>query len=106
MKVTETVAAPGEHPDVVLTMAGALEDGSEHPIGRAVVAAARAAAGPLPSVTGFASVQGCGVQAAVDGEPAIPGRPSWLAESGFPGPDELLNPQPPRGGPRPPPASL
>src|SRR5260370_42455455 len=93
MKVTETVAAPGERPDVVLTMAGALEAGSEHPIGRAVVAAARAAACPLPSVTGFASVQGCGVQAAVDGEPAIAGRLSWLAESGFPVADELLDAQ-------------
>jgi P-type Cu+ transporter len=93
MTVAETIVAPGEDPAAVLTIAGALEDGSEHPIGRAIAAAGRATAVPLPVVTGFASVQGRGVQGTVDGEFTVAGQLSWLADTGFPAVGELLDAQ-------------
>jgi Cu+-exporting ATPase len=50
-----------------LRLAGAVEEASEHPIGRAVAEAARARFGSLPPVEGFASVPGIGVSGLVEG---------------------------------------
>lgn len=72
-----TVSAADEDAAQVLRLAGAVEYGSEHPIGRAVVAAARRAAdgAPLPPVTGFRAVAGSGVSGRVDGREVSVGRP-------------------------------
>ncbi|MER6299027.1 heavy metal translocating P-type ATPase [Kitasatospora sp. NPDC001539] len=54
--------------DRVLRLAGAVEHRSEHPIGRAVAAAARErCGGALPRVDGFAATAGLGVSGTVDG---------------------------------------
>ena len=50
-----------------LRLAGAVEDASEHPVGRAVAEAARARFGSLPPVEGFTSVAGRGVKGVVEG---------------------------------------
>ncbi|MEV7770088.1 heavy metal translocating P-type ATPase [Kitasatospora sp. NPDC086791] len=50
-----------------LRLAGAVEHRSEHPIGRAVAAAARERCGALPAVEGFAAAAGLGVSGAVEG---------------------------------------
>jgi Cu+-exporting ATPase len=50
----------------VLRLAGAVEAASEHPIGRAITAAA-AAAGAVPPVTEFVSTPGVGVSGLVEG---------------------------------------
>ena len=50
----------------VLRLAGAVEAASEHPIGRAIVEAARAQ-GPLPAVTDFRATAGVGVRGKVEG---------------------------------------
>jgi Cu+-exporting ATPase len=50
-----------------LRLAGAVEDASEHPIGRAVAEAARARFGSLPAVVGFRNVAGRGVTGLVEG---------------------------------------
>ncbi|MBR8642803.1 copper-translocating P-type ATPase [Streptomyces tuirus] len=77
MALTETTATPGVDTAEILRLAGAVEYGSEHPIGRAIVAAARQAADddPLPSVTGFRAVPGVGVSGDVDGCQVFVGRP-------------------------------
>ncbi|MFF3942114.1 heavy metal translocating P-type ATPase [Streptomyces phaeofaciens] len=77
MTLAATTPAPGEDPAYALRLAAAVEYGSEHPIGRAVVAAARQAEGgtPLPSVTGFRAVAGTGVSGRVDGRDVTVGRP-------------------------------
>jgi Cu+-exporting ATPase len=62
-KPSLTAAPDGD----VLRLAGALEDASEHPIGRAVAEAARARFGPLPLVDGFRNVPGRGVTGVVEG---------------------------------------
>src|SRR5690606_38075509 len=51
----------------VLRIAGALEAGSEHPIARAITAAAHAELGPLPAVADFRNLPGSGVTATLDG---------------------------------------
>jgi P-type Cu+ transporter len=55
-------------PDAALRLAGAVEEASEHPIGRAVAEAARARFGALPPVEGFRSVPGRGVTGIVEGQ--------------------------------------
>ncbi len=76
--------------DEVLRLAGALEHASEHPIGRAIAAAAHERFGPLPAVEGFANVDGLGVQGVVDGHAVVVGRPRLLADWSQTVPDTLL----------------
>jgi P-type Cu+ transporter len=54
-------------PPEALRLAGAVEDASEHPVGRAVAEAARARFGSLPPVEGFRNVAGRGVVGVVEG---------------------------------------
>ncbi|MGI8433926.1 MAG: heavy metal translocating P-type ATPase, partial [Nocardioidaceae bacterium] len=60
-------------------LAGALEDASEHPIGRAIATWALQAGGDcLPTVSGFMSHGGLGVVGGVDGHTVAAGRRTWL----------------------------
>jgi Cu2+-exporting ATPase len=79
--VTGVVAAPGEDEDRLLALAGAVEADSEHPLARAVVAAATAR-GPMPAAAGFRSLTGRGVQATVGGEAVAVGGPALLRATG------------------------
>ena len=54
-------------PPEALRLAGAVEDASEHPVGRAVAQAARERFGTLPLVAGFRNVPGHGVCGVVEG---------------------------------------
>ncbi|MEV7866708.1 heavy metal translocating P-type ATPase [Streptomyces sp. NPDC088124] len=70
MTVTQVTSVPdGVDQDTVLRLAGAVESGSEHPLGRAIVAYARRALPekPLPEVTTFHSTAGFGVTGQVEG---------------------------------------
>jgi Cu+-exporting ATPase len=64
--------------DAALRLAGAVEDASEHPIGRAIARAARERFGTLPAVDGFANREGLGVDGMVDGHAVSVGRPQDL----------------------------
>ena len=67
----------------VLRQAAALEQGSEHPLGRAIVAAA-ATRGLTPGMaTDFQALPGRGVTAKLEGQPAMLGRPDWLTAQGI-----------------------
>jgi Cu+-exporting ATPase len=68
------VALTGDHPTEMLRLAGAVEDASEHPIGRAIAAHAREQFGTLPAVSGFRSTAGVGVEGTVDGHLITVGR--------------------------------
>ncbi|MCI9870023.1 heavy metal translocating P-type ATPase [Arthrobacter humicola] len=81
----------GPHSEAeVLRLAGAVENASEHPIARAIAAAALGAAAGrvnndgagLPAVAGFRSAPGGGVDGTVDGRRVVAGRTGWLLESG------------------------
>ncbi|MEU3278891.1 heavy metal translocating P-type ATPase [Streptomyces antibioticus] len=78
MTVVKVTALPGALGEAeAVRLAGAVEQGSEHPIGRAVVAYARRKDGdePLPDVTDFAAVAGHGVGGRVDGRTVEVGAP-------------------------------
>ena len=79
MTLLNVVVADGENADDVLTVAGALEAGSEHPIAEAITASAREK-GVLPDVEEFANAAGLGVTGTVDGRGVVLGRASLLAD--------------------------
>ena len=66
MELVRIDTVDGTSREDVLLRAGAVEDASEHPIGRAVAAAARAELGALPPVISFANLPGVGVRGVVD----------------------------------------
>jgi Cu+-exporting ATPase len=89
MSLVGVTVSEGEDRAAALRLAGALEDGSEHPIARAIARAAREELGSLPPVEAFAGREGLGVEGVVDGHGVQVGRPSLLAEWSLAIPDEL-----------------
>ena len=83
--------------DEALRMAASVEQGSEHPVGRAIVAAARERFGELPDVAEFDNAPGLGVRGVVAeiagdvivAHAVLVGAPALLAEHGIALPDEL-----------------
>ncbi|HVE63220.1 MAG TPA: copper-translocating P-type ATPase [Mycobacteriales bacterium] len=72
----------------VLRISGGIESDSEHPLARAIVAAARAG-GELATATNFRSITGRGVQADVAGVPHAVGGPALLRERKVAEPDDV-----------------
>ncbi|WP_106298602.1 heavy metal translocating P-type ATPase [Knoellia remsis] len=89
MSLRDVVAATGEDADEVLRLAASLEDGSEHPIARAVVAGAKERGVGVARVEDFTSVDGLGVQGVVDGHAVVVGRPQLLRDWSITVGDEL-----------------
>ncbi|HEX5881176.1 MAG TPA: copper-translocating P-type ATPase [Actinomycetota bacterium] len=84
------VAAVDGDTDGLLRLAAAVEADSEHPLARAIVAAAQArAAGDLPAAGGFQSMTGRGVQARVEGATVAVGGPALLRQLGLAEPEVL-----------------
>jgi Cu+-exporting ATPase len=68
--------------DDVLALAGAAETGSEHPLGEALVAAARERGLALPPVESFEAVPGSGIDAVVGGRRVLIGNRALLTAAG------------------------
>ncbi len=66
--------------DEVLRLAAAVEHASEHPIARAIVAAAEERLGELPPVERFRNVEGLGVVGEVEGKTVLAGRTALLEQ--------------------------
>ncbi|MEY8566379.1 heavy metal translocating P-type ATPase [Corynebacterium sp.] len=75
MSVSDVTAGPGTGTGELLSLAAAVETGSEHPIARAVVRAA-SEQGEVPGVTDFGTTAGHGVTGQVDGHTVTVGRPA------------------------------
>jgi Cu+-exporting ATPase len=86
MTLQEVYAAEGTDEKELLRLAGAVEDASEHPVGRAIAAGAAERVGPLPAAHDFANVPGRGVRARVEGHEVAVGR---LAKHTGPLPPEV-----------------
>ncbi len=83
MTVVDTWAEPGEDPQRVLQQAAAVEAGSEHPIGQAIVRAALAGQLPVPPAEHFEALAGHGAHADVASTPVWVGRSRTLLSVGF-----------------------
>jgi Cu+-exporting ATPase len=84
-RVTDILLVPGtiDQPEV-LRLAAAVEAGSEHPLGAAVVRHAREAIdSKLADAEGFEATPGRGVSAVVEGRTVLVGRRDWLASRGI-----------------------
>jgi cation-transporting P-type ATPase A/B/Cu+-exporting ATPase len=74
MRVTGVATVPGgPDADVLLALAAAVEHGSEHPIGAAIV---EAAGSPDLRATDFRAMAGLGAHGTVDGREVLVGRPA------------------------------
>jgi Cu2+-exporting ATPase len=80
--LSAVVAAGGRSEDDVLALAAAAETDSEHPLARAIVAAARGRNIVVPGSADFTSSPAVGVTATVDGHVVRVGGPRLLAEAG------------------------
>ncbi|WP_242508740.1 heavy metal translocating P-type ATPase [Rhodocyclus purpureus] len=86
--LTDIVALAAEHDEGrLLALAAALEQGSEHPLARAILRHAEAdgliatdrRGGALPALSSFVAVPGRGVEGVVDGRRLRLGAPDWFA---------------------------
>ncbi|MDN4484063.1 heavy metal translocating P-type ATPase [Demequina lignilytica] len=88
-QLTGVATVDGWEDDAVLALAAAVESESEHPIGRAVVAAAKDRGLDIPAPSDVDTVPGKGVRAAVDGQEVAVGGPALLEELGVEAPGGL-----------------
>jgi len=79
--VTDVVALDGEEAEV-LRLAASVEQGSEHPIGEAIVQAARERQLLLAAVSDFQAIGGKGVVGQVDGKRVLLGTLKLMEENG------------------------
>ena len=77
----EVIAAAGFAPDDVLRFAASLDQGSEHPLAQAIVAAAHAQALVLTTATEFESGSGIGVSGIVDGRKLALGSAALMTDA-------------------------
>jgi len=66
-----------------LRLAASAERGSEHPLGRAIVAEATKRGLSLSEPKSFKASRGLGMSATVDGHQVLAGKPGWFVEMGF-----------------------
>jgi Cu+-exporting ATPase len=85
------IAAPGYTEDEVLRLAASLDQGSEHPLAAAIVAAAIERGIRLEKPESFASSTGIGVRGTIGGRSVALGNATLLNEAGIA--DDALGPQ-------------
>jgi Cu+-exporting ATPase len=70
-------------PEDLLKLGASVEKGSEHPLGKAIVRHAESLKVPLQAPQAFKASGGRGVQARVNGEMVMVGKPDWFKELGI-----------------------
>ncbi|MHC1713866.1 MAG: heavy metal translocating P-type ATPase [Solidesulfovibrio sp.] len=83
-ELTDIAPATGLIPEALLTLAAAAEARSEHPLAKAVTAAAAAQGLTLPAPERFEALPGRGVSARVDGQEVLVGTAAFLTEQDVP----------------------
>jgi P-type Cu2+ transporter len=84
------IAGIGLEEGEVLRLAGGVESDSEHPLAKAIVAAAKERLDGVACATAFRSITGRGVEATIDGQRYAVGGPALLRERQLHEPDALL----------------
>lgn len=80
--VTDVVPSNGFDETQVLTLAASAERGSEHPLGEAIVRAAKDRQLKLFNPEQFEAESGRGIRASIDGQQVVVGSPRYIRESG------------------------
>ncbi len=89
MAVSAVVPAEGVDEEELVRLAAAAEEGSEHPIARAIATYGRGRLGSLPTAEHVRSLAGLGIEAVVDRHAVLVGRPSLLADHSIPLPSAV-----------------
>ncbi len=79
MEVVEVFTRRGANRTEVIGLAAAVEDASEHPIGRAIARYGLGQLGTLPKVDAFTASVGFGAAGQVDSHAVVVGKATWLA---------------------------
>jgi Cu+-exporting ATPase len=75
---------PGcETEEALLKLAASVEQGSEHPLGKAIVKEAKRRGISLAEPRDFKASGGFGVKAGIDGSPVLVGKPRWFGQLGI-----------------------
>jgi len=80
--VTDVIPTAGRKVEEVILLAAAVEKGSEHPIGKAIVKEAEARGISIPNIGSFESIPGKGVKANLHGDEIILGNRMLMEEEG------------------------
>ncbi|HEX7321534.1 MAG TPA: copper-translocating P-type ATPase [Mycobacterium sp.] len=89
MRVTDVIVGKRRQPNPVLQIAAAVESGSEHPIGAAIVTRARELGLQVPAASEFTNLAGHGVRAQIDGRTVLVGRRKLVHDHDLLLPDDL-----------------
>jgi Cu+-exporting ATPase len=81
--VTDIVTAAGFNGDELLRVAASAERGSEHPLGEAIVNAAREKNLTLEDTTGFNAIPGHGIEVQIDGKAVLLGNLKLMQDRGL-----------------------
>ena len=81
--VTDLVPANGTPEELLLKLAASAERGSEHPLGEAIVAAAKEKGLELADAREFQAIPGHGIEASVDGRLVVLGNQKLMVDRGF-----------------------
>ncbi len=80
--VTDFVALSGMDEKDALRLSSAVEQGSEHPLARAVIEKGKGSFGNLPEVKDFEAVSGFGVKGKIEGNEIAVGNPAFMEKLG------------------------
>ncbi len=75
--------SPVKSEDELLRLGASVERGSEHPLGRAIVLEAEKRGIDLFEPEAFKALRGLGVQAKINGQEVLVGKPNWFREMGL-----------------------
>lgn len=81
--VTDVISLEGHPDDEILRLAAAVEIGSEHPLGEAIVRAAKHQTIEIPNVKNFDSIPGQGIRGDVNGDRVLLGNRRLFREQSY-----------------------
>ncbi len=88
--IVTDIVPMGISEEKLLGLAASAEQGSEHPLGKAIVECAKERKAQLITLAAFNAIPGCGIESLALGKQLRVGKRSWLEEEGIRIPAELL----------------